>query len=222
MKIENTEVFNFEGAFRGMRNPMNSWDRGDSYIDFTDDSQRVYIIGEKDMKLATALVNGGTEHRKFLRQIMVCVDITAPLYWWKEFDTYKVGTTANSTSTMHKVMAEPFHLGMFEFDDLPEDMIIREAILAQWIEIVGMLNEYRDGYLALKEEKNMEAATVMWKELIRLLPSAWLQTRTITMNYENLMSMYYHRRNHKLTEWHQYCDWIESLPYTQELFLIGE
>jgi len=219
---------NFENAIRGMRNPLASWDKSDSYTEtvFMDvspfDSEEigvvsttVFILGEKDETLALKLIHGGSEHRKFLRQIMVSVDITAPLYWWKEFDTYKVGTTANSTSTMHKVMAAPFTLDMFEWDDFaPEDFGRKEAIMQIWIDNLSILNSLREVYLDTQEK-------FWWKELIRLLPSSWLQTRTITMDYENLLSMYYHRRNHKLTEWHQYCDWIETLPYAQKLFGIG-
>lgn len=222
MKFRNTEVFNFEGAFRGLRNPLESWDRSDSYHSLNDEgTDFVYILGEKDLDLAVKLINGGTEHRKFLRQILVSVDITAPLYWWKEFDTYKVGTVANSTSTMHKIMSKEFSLDMFEVDftNLPSDLNV-DIFADAWLSNLDYLNRLRNTYLALKDTQPT-LAKWYWKELIRLLPSAWLQTRTITMNYENLLSMYYHRRNHKLTEWHDYCAWIESLPYTQKLFGIG-
>lgn len=213
MKFENTSVYNMENAIRGMRNPLESWNKSDSYVD-----EGFFILGEKDSILARKLINGGTEHRKFLRQIMVSVDITAPLYFWKEFSTYKIGTTANSTSTMHKVMSKEFNFDMFEIDPfLMKDYVIKN----NWIIILDMLNNLRDTYLALKENGEKELATLIWKELIRLLPCSWLQTRTITMNYENLLNMYYQRRHHKLTEWRDYCDWIESLPYTQELFGIG-
>lgn len=199
-----------DNAFRGMRNPLESWGKNDSYMD-----EGHFILGEKDLILATKLIKGGTEHRKFLRQILVSVDITAPLYFYKEFDTYKVGTVANSTSTMHKIMSNEFSLDMFEWDDFaPEDLATREAIMQLWTDNLAILNSLRVVYLDTQDK-------FWWKELIRFLPSSWLQTRTVTMNYENLMSMYYHRRNHKLTEWHFYCDWIETLPYAQALFGIG-
>lgn len=215
MRFENTNVMNMENAIRGMRNPLASWDKSDSY---TDDG--CFFLGEKDLILAKKLIHGGTEHRKFLRQILVSVDITAPLYWWKEFDTYKVGTVANSTSTMHKLATTPISWDMFEFDDFPTPTeaamseLNRDMVLRIWRDSIDDLEHLRQAYLNTGDK-------FYWKELIRLLPSSWLQTRTITMNYENLLSMYYHRRNHKLTEWHSYCDWIETLPYTQALFGIG-
>jgi hypothetical protein len=146
-----------------------------------------------------------------MRQIFVSVDITAPLYWWKEFDTYKVGTAANSTSTMHKLAANPITFDMFEFDDFEGTKPQREMILNMWMGLIDDLEYLRIKYI---ETKNV----FFWKELVRILPSAWLQTRTVTMNYENLMSMYYQRHYHKLTEWHKFCDWTETLPYTQTLF----
>lgn len=206
MRIERAEVFNFEGAFRGLRNPMDSWKKSDSFIE-----PEGFIIGEADMNLALRLIKGGTEHRKFLRQIFVSVDITAPIYWWKEFDTYKVGTVANSTSTMHKIMAYPITYDMFEMDDfLPSS-----SNYSIWNIIIGRLNSLRDSYMDHVAKENTEDAKLVWKEMVRLLPSAWLQTRTVTMSYENLVSMYGHRRHHKLTEWHQFCDWIDTLPYIQ-------
>lgn len=214
MKFENTEVFNFEGALRGMRNPLNSWDKGDSgYIDRRFNDQ--FYIGENDLDLAQRLIKAGSEHRKFLRQIFVSVDITAPLYWWKEFDTYKVGTVANSTSTMHKLASTPiteecFEMGDFEdFDLETEDMIF--PLKSTWVELTSDLEFCRQKYNETKDKR-------YWKELIRLLPESWLQKRTITMNYENILNMYRQRKHHKLTEWSKsFCDWIKTLPYAEEL-----
>lgn len=214
MKFENTEVFNFEGALRGMRNPLNSWDKGDSgYIDRRFNDQ--FYIGENDLDLAQKLIKAGSEHRKFLRQIFVSVDITAPLYWWKEFDTYKVGTVANSTSTMHKLASTPiteecFEMGDFEdFDLETEDMIF--PLKSTWVELTSDLEFCRQKYNETKDKR-------YWKELIRLLPESWLQKRTITMNYENILNMYRQRKHHKLTEWSKsFCDWIKTLPYAEEL-----
>lgn len=227
MKFENTEVFNFKGALRGMRNPKNSWDRSDSSFE----SNNIYI-GENDMRLAKALIHGGSEHRKFLRQIIVSVDITAPLYWWKEFDTYKIGTTANSTSTMHKITSKPITLDCFEIDDYepyPEDRTKNTRLNMYWVEdMIKILENLRKTYLQCIEEskrtdmsedyktEKKRIAKVYWKELIRWLPESWLQTRTVTMNYENLLSMYRQRENHKLTEWNSFREWVETLPYSKE------
>lgn len=198
MKLEKTDVWGFEHALRGMRNPLASWDRSDSTF-----SPGSCKIGKNDLSLAMRLIRSGTEHRKFLRQIMVSVDITAPLYWWKEFDTYKIGTTANSTSTMHKIAAAPITVDCFETDDCDF------GICGGQIEkITEFLEELRIKYLETKDKR-------YWKELIRWLPEAWLQTRTVTMNYENLINMYFQRRSHKLTEWHTFCDWIRTLPYSE-------
>lgn len=214
MKFENTEVWGFEHALRGMRNPLNSWDKGDSgYIDRRFNDQ--FYIGENDLDLAQKLIKAGSEHRKFLRQIFVSVDITAPLYWWKEFDTYKVGTVANSTSTMHKLASTPiteecFEMGDFEdFDLETEDMIF--PLKSTWVELTSDLEFCRQKYNETKDKR-------YWKELIRLLPESWLQKRTITMNYENILNMYRQRKHHKLTEWSKsFCDWIKTLPYAEEL-----
>lgn len=214
MKFENTEVWGFEHALRGMRNPLNSWDKGDSgYIDRRFNDQ--FYIGENDLDLAQRLIKAGSEHRKFLRQIFVSVDITAPLYWWKEFDTYKVGTVANSTSTMHKLASTPiteecFEMGDFEdFDLETEDMIF--PLKSTWVELTSDLEFCRQKYNETKDKR-------YWKELIRLLPESWLQKRTITMNYENILNMYRQRKHHKLTEWSKsFCDWIKTLPYAEEL-----
>lgn len=245
MKFEKTEVFNFKGALRGMRNPKESWHLSDShYKDMTyiietinkpvkiiteNEISSNYIIGEKDMKLAQTLIRAGSEHRKFLRQIFVCVDITAPLYWWKEFDTYKVGTVANSTSTMHKMASKPITLDCFEIGDyeskaLVSDMYIdykrpTEVLLEDKIEdLIDWLEDLRKRYLETKDKR-------YWKELIRWLPESWLQTRTVTMNYENLLGMCSkgQRRFHKLSEWSEdFINWARSLPYAQEFIFIDE
>ncbi len=203
--IEKTQIMNLEGAIRGARNPMNSWDRMDSSYDKNGN----YLLGPNDLDLAKRLCKAGSDHRKFIRQILVCVDITAPMYWWKEFDTYKVGTVANSTSTMHKIHSKPFELTDFSHDQLSIDAL---AALSSFI---GFLEEKRLSYIETKDKAD-------WYDLIQLLPSSYNQTRTVTMNYENLLNMYFARRNHKLLEWHTYCDWILSLPYTKEFFLQGE
>ena len=212
MKFENTEVWGFEHAVRGMRNPLNSWDKGDSgYIDRRFNDQ--FHIGKNDLDLAQRLIKAGSEHRKFLRQIFVSVDITAPLYWWKEFDTYKVGTVSNSTSTMHKLASTPITIDCFEMDDF-EDVSDKDTfgfVSDWWDNIVYYLEELRKKYNETKDKR-------YWKELIRLLPESWLQKRTITMNYENILNMYRHRKNHKLIEWSKsFCDWVKTLPYAEEL-----
>ena len=235
MKFENTEVWGFEHSLRGMRNPKNSWDRSDSgklYWDgtwyheelknyFTEYGVNFYI-GENDMKLAQTLIKAGNEHRKFMRQIFVSVDITAPLYWWKEFDTYKVGTVANSTSTMHKLATTPITLDCFEIDDYdrnlsladnPKDDDGLDNISTFEEDIIYVLENIRQKYLETKDKR-------YWKELVRWLPESWLQKRTITMNYENVRNMYFQRRNHKLTEWSEsFIKWVESLPYAEELIM---
>ena len=235
MKFSNTSVMNFENAFRGLRNPKNSWDRSDSgklYWDgtwyheelknyFTEYGVNFYI-GENDMKLAQTLIKAGNEHRKFMRQIFVSVDITAPLYWWKEFDTYKVGTVANSTSTMHKLATTPITLDCFEIDDYdrnlsladnPKDDDGLDNISTFEEDIIYVLENIRQKYLETKDKR-------YWKELVRWLPESWLQKRTITMNYENVRNMYFQRRNHKLTEWSEsFIKWVESLPYAEKLIM---
>ena len=218
MKFENTEVFNFEGAMHGMRNPKNSWNKNDTYIDYENNIH----IGENDMKLAQTLIKAGSEHRKFMRQIFVSVDITAPLYWWKEFDTYKVGTVANSSSTMHKLATTPITLDCFEIDDYdrnlsladnPKDDDGLDNISTFEEDIIYVLENIRQKYLETKDKR-------YWKELVRWLPESWLQKRTITMNYENVRNMYFQRRNHKLTEWSEsFIKWVESLPYAEELIM---
>lgn len=202
IKLERTSVMNFENAIRGMRNPMNAWDRIDSYYD--DDGN--YILGENDLSRASSLAKAGGDHRKFMRQIFVSVDITAPLYWWKEYDTYKVGTVANSCSTMHRIHAKPFVEEDFSFERCVDDLPVLRCIDM----LLNTLNYLRDKYLEAKDK-------MYWESMIQLLGSSYNQMRTCTLNYENLMNIYHARRNHKLTEWHEFCDWIKSLPYAEEL-----
>lgn len=195
---------NFENAIRGARNPMNSWDRIDSYYDA--DGQ--YVLGENDLTLAKKLARAGSDHRKFLRQVFVSVDITAPLYWWKEFDTYKVGTVANSCSTMHKIHAKAFERDDFSYDKLDNGgLAILDAIIAY-------LESERGKFC---EDKNNKQA---WINMIQILPTSYNQMRTVTLNYENLINIYYARRTHKLDEWKKLCDWIMSLPYAKELIAV--
>ena len=270
MKFEQTRVMNFEGAFRGLRNPLESWKKSDSYFgiaeleycdydyevatdyinanekyDFDeeykkwDEANERYAewlrkngvlncnydhnaveyayLGPKDLDLAQRMIKAGTSDRKFLRQIFVSVDITAPLYWWKEADTYKVGTVANSTSTMHKLASTPITFDCFEMDDFEnlrvydnEPYNIDTFVTDIWDDIIGYCETLRLRYNETKDKK-------YWKELIRILPEGWLQTRTVTLNYEILRNIYFQRRYHKLSEWHQFCEWIESLPYAKEL-----
>ena len=219
MKFENTEVMNFENAIRGMRNPLESWDKSDSYYGNNEIGLESYVIGENDLELMQTLIKAGSEHRKFMRQIFVSVDITAPLYWWKEFDTYKVGTVANSTSTMHKLASTPITIDCFEMDDFEDCKDDSNVyVSAIWVESITRLEKLRQTYNETKD-------TRYWKELIRLLPESWLQKRTVTMNYENLLAMCSkgQRRFHKLTEWSEsFIGWAKSLPYAQELIFLDE
>lgn len=201
IKLERTQVMNLENALRGARNPMNSWNRTDSSYDESGD----YILGPNDLDLAVRLAKAGSDHRKYLRMIFVSVDITAPLYWWKEFDTYKVGTVANSCSTMHKIHAAPFSREDFSHDRMDE------GALALLDTVIAYLEGERQKFLADKSDKQA------WHNMIQTLPSSYNQMRTVTLNYEVLTNMYYARRNHKLAEWHTLCEWIESLPYAKEL-----
>ena len=218
MKFENTEVFNFEGALRGMRNPMNSWDKADSFFDYD-----FYDIGKDDLSLAQKLIKAGGEHRKFMRQIFVSVDITAPLYWWKEFDTYKVGTVANSTSTMHKLTSQPITEECFEIDDFDDRFTDVGRSNDAVLDIITFLEDLREEYIRTKDKR-------YWKELVRWLPESWLQTRTITMNYENIFNMIKQRSNHKLNEWSgkdnpdlpNFIFWAKLLPYANELLFISQ
>ena len=206
LTTERSAVMNFEGAIRGARYPMNSWHKMDSHYDENGN----YVLGPNDLDLAKRLAHAGSDHRKFLRQIFVTVDITAPLYWWKEFDTYKVGTTANSTSTMHKIHAKEFTREDFSCDRMDE------GGLALLDTVIAYLESERQKFIADKDNKQA------WHNMIQTLPTSYNQMRTVTLNYENLINMYYARRNHKLAEWHVLCDWITSLPYAQDLICIKE
>ena len=245
LKIENTEVMGWEHAIRGMRNPKNSWEKSDSgvcathgpahcadcvYTDCHADDVEIgtkYILGGDDLTLMTTLRNAGTDHRKFMRMITVYLDITAPLYWWKEFDTYKVGTVANSCSTMHKIAdkeftlddfsyehlnCEPYHRNWIESATVDEDITSPHKVWMTPLDIlrctIEMLNAYRESYLETKDKQD-------WWQMIQLLPSSYNQKRTVMLNYEVLANMYKSRRNHKLDEWHTFCEWIESLPYSE-------
>ena len=211
MKIEQINIYNFQNALRGMRNPKNSWEKSDSIFD-----QNGYCIslGKNDQQLCQSLIKGGSEHRKFLRQIFVSIDITAPLYWWKEMDTYKVGTTANSTSTMHKVTSSPIDLNKFEINDYNPILFNNEDIISTYL--IPYLEFLREKCIELE---GTEEYKKYWKELIRWLPEGWTQTRTWTCNYENLFNIYKQRKNHKLIEWREFCKWIETLPYAKELLI---
>lgn len=239
LKIENTEVFGWDAAIRGMRNPKNSWEKSDSQFVRDPDygcfgacpcAELVDCdcchVGPNDLKLMTTLRNAGTDHRKFMRMITVYLDITAPLYWWKEFDTYKVGTVANSCSTMHKIAAKEFTLDDFSHEHLVDDLDVRIEIGGTDhrdtgpMEVLGMtidvLNHYREKYLAAtktEEYTGLPAKDIWWK-MIQLLPSSYNQKRTVMLNYEVLANIYKSRRHHKLDEWHTLCDRIESLPYS--------
>lgn len=202
IKLERTSVMNFENAMRGARNPLNSWDRYDSYTD----KDGNFIFGENDLKLAKKLCHAGGDHRKFIRQVFISVDITAPVYWWKEYDTYKVGTVANSTSTMHKIHSKPFALSDFSTDHMvPAAMVHMESLLLA-------LENIRQDYIRTNDKE-------LWYSIIQLLPESYNQMRTCTFSYENAIAMYKARKDHKLDEWHIFCDWICSLPYFKELFL---
>ena len=215
MKFENTEVWGFEHALRGMRNPYESWDKSDSGLVWKEnesgEDEQVFKIGENDLKLAQSLIRAGSEHRKFLRQIFVSVDITAPMFFWLEFDTYKVGTVSNSTSKMHKLASTPITKECFEMDDF--DFPDMEMIFI-WNDLCSVLEQLRLKYNETKDKQ-------FWKELIRLLPESWLQKRTITMNYENILNMVRQRSNHKLSEWSKsFIEWARSLPYAEKLIFI--
>lgn len=250
LKVENVEVLGWEHAIRGMRNPKNSWEKSDSgwnahipplelrnqvdwkrwaehYKVVLDDGEYTYDIGPDDRDLMTRLRNAGTDHRKFMRMITVYLDITAPLYWWKEFDTYKVGTVANSCSTMHKIADKEFTLDDFSHEHLVDDLDVRIEIGGTDhrdtgpMEVLGMtidvLNHYREKYLVATktEEYTGLPAKDIWWQMIQLLPSSYNQKRTVMLNYEVLANIYKSRRHHKLDEWHTLCDWIESLPYSE-------
>lgn len=216
LKISNFEVMGWEHAIRGMRNPMNSWDKSDSLWNGAfnySNGTPVWVIGNNDLILMKRLRNAGTDHRKFMRMITVYLDITAPLYWWKEFDTYKVGTVANSCSTMHKIAEKEFTYADFSCEHLLgyDDLNWGDTVPLVTLEcVINALNIYRQKYLETKEK-------AYWWQMIQLLPSSYNQKRTIMLNYEVLVNIYKSRRNHKLDEWHTFCDWIEELPYSGEL-----
>ena len=233
LKIENVEVVGWEAAIRGMRNPMNSWEQSDSSrchkdlmrdcvtcvhrgTDYSACTAGAFDVGPNDLNLMTTLRNAGTDHRKFMRMITVYLDITAPLYWWKEFDTYKVGTVANSCSTMHKIHAKEFTLDDFSYEHLIDSPLVEEepgkpALLnmqarEMLVILVNVLNAARYNYLKTKDKK-------YWWQMIQLLPTSYNQKRTVMLNYEVLANIYKSRRHHKLDEWHTFCDWVETLPY---------
>ena len=213
MRFENTAVYNIYNAILGARNPMNSWDKSDSVFKGYNGKIENTSIGKNDLELMQKLIKAGSEHRKFLRQIFVAVDITAPLYFFKELDTYKVGTVANSTSTMHKLASTPITIDCFEMGDFTP-LIDNFKIDLSWRTVVSYLEQLRQKYNETKDKR-------YWKELIRLLPESWLQKRTITMNYENILNMYRQRKNHKLAEWSKsFCDWVKTLPYAEELICL--
>ena len=206
IQIERTSVMNLDGAIRGARNPMNSWAKSDSYYD----ENGKFVLGPVDIDFGHRLAVSGSDHRKFLRQVFVTVDITAPLYWWKEFDTYKVGTVANSCSTMHKI-----HAKAFDRDDFSHDRL-DEGGLALLDATVAYLEAERQKFIANKEDRQP------WHNMIQMLPSSYNQMRTVTLNYENLINIYYARRNHKLAEWHTLCDWITGLPCAKEWICVKD
>lgn len=224
IKIENTEVIGWEAAIRGMRNPMNSWEKSDSEFDreprnYFDENGtpctdlRKFVIGPNDLDLMTRLRNAGTDHRKFMRMIIVYVDITAPLYWWKEIDTYKVGTVVNSCSTMHKIAAKEFTLENFSHEHVTTRSL--EILMTT----IKYLNECRDLYVNYETHDNggysKPTKKEVWWQMIQLLPSSYNQKRTVMMNYEVLANIYKSRKDHKLDEWHQFCHWIKTLPYSE-------
>ena len=203
IKIDKVNVMNFENAIRGARNPMNSWNKMDSYYDENNN----FVLGENDLSLATRLRKAGTaDHRKYLRQIFVSIDILAPMYWWKEYDTYKVATVANSTSTMHKIHSKPFELDDFSYDHLGN------VELELFKTYVHSLETIRLQYIDTKDRE-------LWYALIQMLPSSYNQLRTCTFNYETLINIYKSRKNHKLDEWKEFCKWVETLPYAKELII---
>ena len=200
--LERTSVMNLENAVRGARNPMNSWNRSDSFYNEANE----YVLGPNDLGLAMRLRKAGSDHRKFIRQIFVSVDITAPLYWWKEYDTYKVATVANSTSTMHKIHSKPCELSDFSCEQLTEKGV--KALE----DLIAVMEEFRTEFNETKDK-------TAWYNMIQLLPTSYNQMRTCTFNYDTLVNIYFARKNHKLEEWHTFCDWIRTLPYADQLIL---
>ena len=205
LKVERISVMNLENAMRGARNPLNSWARSDSYYD----ENGQYILGENDLGLAKRLARAGSDHRKYLRQIFISVDVTAPMYWWKEYDTYKVATVANSTSTMHKIHSKEFSRDDFSLDKLDEDSV------AFFDTIIAKLEELRLKYTETKDKQ-------YWYDIIQLLPSSYNQMRTCSLNYETIINIYYAIKGHKIYEWHTFCDFIKTLPYAKDLIMIKD
>ena len=225
IKIENTDTYGWEHSIRGMRNPMNSWDKSDSgWVDFEDwdcghgipdGAGWAYVIGSNDLDLMKRLAKAGTDHRKFMRMIVVYADVTAPLYWWKEFDTYKVGTVRNSCSTMHTITQKEFTLDDFSHEHIYDDVITEPSSLKVLHSIIDTLNQYRHLYLVSKCKGD-------WWQIIQLLPSSYNQKATLMLNYEVLANIYHSREAHKLDEWVEFCKWIETLPYSELITGDGE
>ena len=217
IEIHNTEVSGWEAAVRGMRNPMNSWEKSDSHWYTEINTDPVYYVGDNDLSLMKKLIAAGTDHSKFMRMINVTADVTAPLYWWKHFDQYKVGTVTNSTSTMHKIADKEFTLDDFSHEKLInsscmeiQEQNIRISPMQALLTTIECLNSYRDLYLETKDKK-------YWWQMIQLLPSSYNQKRTVQLNYAVLRNIYHSRKDHKLDCWKDFCKWIETLPYAQEL-----
>ena len=213
IKIENIETFNFKGAFRGLRNPMNSWNKSDSYIDVLTNK---YIVGENDLKLAQRMIGAGTDESKFMRQIFISMDITAPLYLFKELDTYKIATVSNSCSTMHKITSSEITEENYSFDPEP-DKPLTDLPTDDYIRILDIKNRAIEDVEWLRRKYNETKDKRYWRLLIQINPDGWLQKRTWTGNYQNLRNIYFARKNHKLIEWKQFCQMIEQLPYGKEL-----
>ena len=213
IKIENIETFNFKGAFRGLRNPMNGWNKSDSYIDVLTNK---YIVGENDLKLAQCMIGAGTDESKFMRQIFISMDITAPLYLFKELDTYKIATVSNSCSTMHKITSSEITEENYSFDPEP-DKPLTDLPTDDYIRILDIKNRAIEDVEWLRKKYNETKDKRYWRLLIQINPDGWLQKRTWTGNYQNLRNIYFARKNHKLIEWKQFCQMIEQLPYGKEL-----
>ncbi len=205
IKIENTSVMNMDNAMRGARNPLNSWARIDSYTD----ENGQFVFGPNDLDLAKRLSRAGTDHRKYLRMIFICVDVTAPIYWWKEYDTYKIATVSNSTSTMHKIHSKPFEMSDFSTDHMTEESLKAMEGFVEYLETVRLK------YIETKDKK-------YWYDMIQLLPSSYNQKRTLTFNYETAANIFRSRKDHKLDEWHEFCDWIRELPYAKQIVTLEE
>ena len=216
IRIEHTEVVGFEHAIRGMRNSHNSWDKSDSYYTYVEDEHTLqrapfeFFVGENDLELMKKLCKAGTDHRKFMRMITVYVDVTAPMYWWKEFDTYKVGTVRNSCSTMHTITNKEFEIDDFSHEHIYNDVSTEPSSLKVLLSIIDTLNQYRHLHLVSKHKSD-------WWQIIQLLPSSYNQRATLMLNYEVLANIYHSRKAHKLDEWVEFCKWIETLPYAKEL-----